>query len=127
MLANLELVPMDDVVHTQTLDKAPTFNGVVPEYSVGNDAANRELAEQSTLTQRADEGDSVHFRSGRFYNAGGEYYFSTREGMEVGPFGSKKEAAMGLERFVHCLKTEECVVKAKQAAETGSWAITNFQ
>jgi len=79
------------------------------------------------LAVRAGERNSVHFRSDRFYQIDKEFYFSTREGIEIGPFGSKGEAASGLERFIQSIRVGDNHKKATQVALSGSWAITNFQ
>jgi len=52
------------------------------------------------LTLRKNEDNGVYFRSDRFYKIDRNYYFSTREGIEIGPFGSKNEADIDLDRFI---------------------------
>ncbi len=70
----------------------------------------------------------TRFRSERFYNVDDKHYFSTREGREIGPYGSKKDAEEGLQRYLKCIvKDESTEIQAEQAALEGSWANTHFQ
>ena len=45
---------------------------------------------------REGELGAVPFRSGRFFYIDSKWYFSCREGREVGPFSSKQAAEMAL-------------------------------
>jgi len=84
-------------------------------------------SENPEKMNRENEDDGIFFRSERFYKINGEYYFSTREGVEVGPYGSKVDAASGLDRFIQSIHAGQNENKAKMIALAGSWAITNFQ
>ncbi|ARU54986.1 MAG: DUF6316 family protein [Pseudomonadales bacterium] len=66
------------------------------------------------MVVRAGEKDKTWFRGDRFYSIQGEWYFTTREGSEEGPFGSKKEAEMELLLYIrhadddlYCRGTEQ--------------------
>ncbi len=77
---------------------------------------------------RDGEEEKTRFRSERFYVVDDRHYFSTREGIELGPFGSKKDAAEGLKRYLQCLNEDEGTeIQAQQAAMEGTWANTHFQ
>jgi len=76
---------------------------------------------------REGEQTSVHFRSDRFYKIDGKFFFSTREGSEIGPYPSKLEAQKGLDRFVQCIESGKDSIYAKRVALSDTWAITNFQ
>lgn len=54
-----------------------------------------------TVRQRHRKGESgeIPYRSGRFFCAGGKWYFSTREGDDVGPFESLDLARAGLVEY----------------------------
>jgi hypothetical protein len=52
---------------------------------------------QSRLT---DSNAAEFYQSDRLFNAGGLWYFRTREGKDVGPFRYKDEAELMLTRFV---------------------------
>lgn len=44
------------------------------------------------MNRVTDSSEKVRFRADRFYRSGGYWYFSTREGVDVGPFESKTQA-----------------------------------
>lgn len=50
---------------------------------------------------RTGEAGPVPFRSSRFFCVGGQWYFTTREGFDSGPFASRDRAETGLRRFLH--------------------------
>mgnify|MGYP007012736374 FL=1 len=56
--------------------------------------------EWNKQTLRNSEDKGVYFRSDRFYEVDKKHYFSTREGIEIGPFRSKNEADLDFERFI---------------------------
>ena len=43
-------------------------------------------------------------RSSRIFNMENDWYFSTREGSDIGPFGSRDEASDGLTDFLQFLQ-----------------------
>ncbi len=43
-------------------------------------------------------------RSTRIFNMDNDWYFSTREGADIGPFDSRDEADQGLENFLKFLE-----------------------
>lgn len=49
---------------------------------------------------RKGEDGSVPFRTERFFAVGNRWYFSTREGVDSGPYASRERAAEGLKRFL---------------------------
>lgn len=66
-----------------------------------------EVAEQHdefSEAVRAGEPPRNWYRSGRFYNVDGVWFFSTREGIDVGPFPSERDARRGERRLVGLLK-----------------------
>lgn len=44
------------------------------------------------MQYRDGENSGTYFRSDRFFCVGGEWYFSTRENPQVGPFAFKEDA-----------------------------------
>ncbi len=73
---------------------------------------------------RAGENQKRWFRGDRFFCVNGEWYFSTREQTDVGPFGSESEARQGLGRYTQQINSDENH-SAKLAASTavnGRWA-----
>lgn len=52
------------------------------------------------MKAREGENRESWFRCNRFYNLKGKWYFSTREGVDFGPFESKDEAISELDSFI---------------------------
>lgn len=52
------------------------------------------------MKQRQGEITNNWLRSNRFYNVKGQWFFSTREGIDFGPFESQIEAAKALQNFI---------------------------
>lgn len=42
----------------------------------------------------------VTFRSNRFYTSGSEWYFSTREGVDQGPFPNRISAHEAIQKYI---------------------------
>jgi hypothetical protein len=49
---------------------------------------------------RKGEQGSFPFRSGRFFSVEGRWFFTTREGVDHGPYASKEEAEAELTLFL---------------------------
>ena len=60
--------------------------------------------------RRGDTGD-IPFRSGRIFSVGSEWYFTTREGDDVGPFETKQEAEAALAVFLRNYATDDQQLK----------------
>jgi len=86
----------------------------------------KDVKNAEELHRKNDEG-GLYFRSDRFYKINEEYYFSTREGLEIGPYGSKVDASSGLDRYIQSIHKDQNENKAKMIALSGEFAITNFQ
>lgn len=57
---------------------------------------------------REGENGIPPFRSGRFFVVSNNWYFTTREGLDKGPFASKREAESALNSFLDkCRKYNE--------------------
>lgn len=48
------------------------------------------------LVARQGEDSRTHFRTDRFYRVNEVWFFSTREGIEMGPYASRSEAELAL-------------------------------
>ena len=55
---------------------------------------------------RQGESGSIPFRSGRIFNVGMQWYFTTREGIDRGPFEDRNDAEVELRLFVRDKVTE---------------------
>lgn len=51
------------------------------------------------LIRRAGESGTIPFRTGRFFNQNGAWYFMTREGRAEGPYREKQEAERAAETY----------------------------
>lgn len=49
---------------------------------------------------RRGESGVIPFRSGRFFNVETKWYFTSREGIDHGPFDSKYDAEVSLNVFI---------------------------
>lgn len=52
------------------------------------------------MKKRQGENEQAWFRSNRFYNVKGAWYFTTREGVDHGPFDSQQEAMEALQQYM---------------------------
>ncbi len=57
--------------------------------------------------REGDQGGRIPFRSGRMYYVNDEWYFTTREGEDRGPYPSRDEAEAALAQFVRSLQAEQ--------------------
>lgn len=53
---------------------------------------------------RSGEDIPTPFRSSRFFCVGRQWYFTTREGFDSGPFASRERAELGLKRLLHVIE-----------------------
>jgi hypothetical protein len=51
------------------------------------------------MPSRAGEPDTTRFRSSLVFPAHGKYFFSTREGVDVGPFETREDAQLNSTRL----------------------------
>ncbi|MEH6616630.1 MAG: DUF6316 family protein [Porticoccus sp.] len=65
-----------------------------------------------------EEGSACYFRSERVYNVNNLWFFSTREGVDIGPFNTKEDAQGELILFIRhvsegCIKADAYFAKYK--------------
>jgi hypothetical protein len=58
-----------------------------------------------TIDFRQGESGNIPFRSGRFYNIDSQWYFSSREQSDIGPFHNKEEAHQALAIYLNDIAT----------------------
>lgn len=76
---------------------------------------------------RSGEQNKSWYRSDRFFKVNGEWYFSTREKVDVGPFSSRENANTGLTLFIESMQhPQHSVETAASVAVNGAWAWTHF-
>ncbi len=61
---------------------------------------------------RKGESGVIPFRTGRFFNVETKWYFSSREGIDYGPFDSKQQAEVSLDVFIQSVINVETQLKA---------------
>lgn len=79
------------------------------------------------MTIRAGEDTSkVWYRSDRFFCVDGSWYFSTREGVDIGPYSTRLAASNGLALYIHYMDAnpEQGKQYACKIAKQGLWATT---
>lgn len=62
---------------------------------------SKSLAKVNNMTTpRAGEQGEIPERSGRFIQKEGYWYYTTREGVDIGPFDSRDDAETGVGEFI---------------------------
>lgn len=59
----------------------------------------------NTMTRSTDLGQKHYFRAERMFLSNEQYYFSTREGVEQGPYANPNDAEKALGRYVRTQHT----------------------
>ena len=81
----------------------------------------------SEANARNSDPDKTWFRTDRFFLADGQWYFTTRDNRDVGPFGTREKAAHGLELFLECMsKPDASIDHAISIAKLGELSIVGF-
>ena len=52
------------------------------------------------MSRKSDDDDKLHFQMDRFLQQNGEWFYTTREGEERGPFATKEDAEGDLLAFI---------------------------
>lgn len=66
------------------------------------------------LNRIGESGYKIPLRTDRFFAVNSKWYFSTREGISIGPFTDKKEATIGLNDFIEYMS----ITKSKDASRS---------
>lgn len=76
---------------------------------------------------RHGEHEKTWFRSDRFFNVDSDFFFSTREGFNVGPFPNRPAAERGLDLYIQVMQKKETAgIYASKIALQGLWASTGY-
>lgn len=59
------------------------------------------------IENRAGEAGAVPSRSGRFLQKDNYWYYTTREGVDIGPFDSRDDAEVGVGEFIDFICASE--------------------
>jgi len=59
------------------------------------------------MTNRAGEKGNVPDRNGRFLQKDEYWYYTTREGVDIGPFDSRDDAEVGVGEFIDFICASE--------------------
>jgi hypothetical protein len=60
-----------------------------------------------TTTNRAGEQGTVPVRQGRYLQKDGYWYYTTREGVDIGPFDNRVDAENGVGEFIDFIQASE--------------------
>ncbi len=75
------------------------------------------------MYRKDDKAEKTWFRMDRIYLSDGQWYFSTREGQEVGPFVTRGSAQNGVAAFIRHASVEKVSgVYAAKVARAGLFA-----
>src|SRR5690606_17317146 len=85
-----------------------------------NTADNR-LHGSKAMTNRVGEHGTVPERSGRFLQKEGYWYYSTREGVDIGPFDSRVDAEVSVSAFIDIISASEPKVLAALKHSRAAW------
>lgn len=58
------------------------------------------------MQTRTGEFEVTHYRTGRFFCISSEWYFSTRENLQIGPFSNQDDAELELMDFLRHIQQE---------------------
>lgn len=77
---------------------------------------------------RKNEEPKSRFRSERFFTINNDWYFTTREDVQVGPFRSMESAKQALVVYLNTMDRSDYSARyAKSIAQNGTWRSTNYQ
>ena len=80
------------------------------------------------MYRKDDTEEKTRFRMDRYYMSNGNWYFSTREGEEVGPFATRGSAVNGVAAFIRHTKTAKTTGRyAAKVAYAGLFASTLYR
>ena len=80
------------------------------------------------MYRKDDKAERTWFRMDRIYLSDSNWYFSTREGQEVGPFVSRGAATNGVAAYIRHAKIERVSgVYAAKVAQAGVFASNLFK
>lgn len=75
---------------------------------------------------RKGENGKTWFRTERFFTIGIDWYASTREGRNLGPFKTRSAAEQGLVRYIVDLKNNRKPVVQTTRPSTDIWKSNNY-
>lgn len=79
------------------------------------------------MQSRKNEADKVWFRGDRCFNADGQWYLATREGVNVGPFTNQRAAQRSIALYLDSLNhRKDADGYASKVAREGIWASSNY-
>jgi hypothetical protein len=75
---------------------------------------------------RKGENSQTRFRTERFFTIGVDWYASTREGQNIGPFKTRSAAEQGLVRYIVDLKNNRKPAIQANKPSPDIWKATNY-
>jgi hypothetical protein len=94
-----------DIGPFDTKEEAETgFNGFLGFLRQAHEDVVTKITTYIKLQARKDEQIDVPARTDRLFTQDNYWYFRTREGMDIGPFDTRGEAAVGAKSFINFLE-----------------------
>lgn len=85
-------------------------------------------AKAARAAVRKGEKANSWFRGDRFLQFNGQWYFTIREGRDIGPFNSRGSAERGLALFIeYLIEKRSSIDHAIAVAKNGDWAVVHYQ
>ena len=77
---------------------------------------------------RSGEADKkVWFRTDRCFSVGSDWYFSTRENQDIGPFSSRRAALKTIPKYLKVMNDHQhSGIYARKVALNGVWAANDY-
>ena len=77
------------------------------------------------MPRKGEDTEKTWFRTDRFYNVNGSWHFMTREGEELGPYGSKQDAQAALMLYIRSTSDEYVMGEYNSNKSAGDiWSCT---
>lgn len=59
--------------------------------------------------ERDKEAEKTYYRTDRIFRADDQWYFTTREGFNIGPYQNRDSCSNGLNRFIRCMTSDNVI------------------
>lgn len=78
------------------------------------------------MLTRKNEQEKVWFRGERCFNADGNWYLATREGVDIGPFPDQRAAQRAIGGYLKSLREHKNAAVAAKGVGRDVWSNSNY-